>query len=305
MPKILFCALLLAGQPALTQPREPWRETKTSLYLTFTSAMQRYDVSRQGLTLAREASRTSLSGRPEEAEALAERSVAILRNRYPSNHPILLQPLQILASARLDQRKIGKARDTIRTMRTLALERPEDRALLAGTAGALLQMEDRLDEAESLYRNALAVWRESGNDNSAQAATILSCLGTLYIHAGRYREAQQSLDQALAVLSRARDAVPLDRIKLLNNRGVLYGREGRWAEAEADLRGAISTADTEAHLDPLYLSTMLVNFAQILRKNHHAPEARAMEARAAVLRSAASKTVVDVSEFPAGKKFLW
>jgi tetratricopeptide (TPR) repeat protein len=281
-----------------TAGAQQWRATKSTLYQAFTGAIGRYEESRVGLGLAQQASAISLSGRPAEAEALAERSFAVLKSRYPADHPILLQPLQILTSALLDQRKIGRAREAVQRMRAVNARRPEDRALLAGATGALLQVEGRHPEAEALYLEALAAWQVAGKGESAEAATVLSSLGTLYIHAQRYDEARGTLDAALARLSPG-----LDRIKLLNNRAVLKGRQGRWPSAEADLREAVAMADREPKLDGVYMATLLTNYAQVLRRNRRVHEARRVEARAAATRSPSSG-VVDVSEWSRGK-YLW
>jgi len=92
----------------------------------------------------------------------------------------------------------------------------------------------------------------------------------------------------------------------LNNRAVLNARQLRWRGAEGDLRSAVAIADRESQLAPVYLATLLANYAEVLRKNHHVREARAAESRAVALRrNSASKNVIDVTEFPTRAKFLW
>ena len=111
------------------------------------------------------------------------------------------------------------------------------------------------------------------------------------------------LGRALATLSSAGSTAWLDRIKLRNNLAVLHGRQGQWRRAEEDQREAIAMADRAVQLDPVYLATMLTNYAQILRKNRHAAEARAIEARAVALRS--RNPVVDVTELGRRQNYLW
>ncbi|MEO8370325.1 MAG: tetratricopeptide repeat protein [Candidatus Solibacter sp.] len=288
----------LAAQDSVAPEPAPWRATKTSLYLAFTSARQHLPAASAALELARQASATSLEGRPAEAEVMAERSFAILKEATPAN-PLLLDPLQTLASAQLDQRKIGSARETVRRMREIPAPRPEDKARVEGTVGALRQIEGHPAEAETHYRNAWAAWQQAGKANSAEASTALTCLGTLYTNAGRYAEAEQMLDRALAVLNASRNATRLDRIKLWNNRAVLYGRQAKWRPAETEMRNAVTAAQTGPPLDPVYVTTLLANFAQILRASGHTAEARAIETRAAAVRQRLPQsTVVDVTELP-------
>ena len=57
-------------------------------------------------------------------------------------------------------------------------------------------------------------------------------------------------------------------------------------------------SDQESRIEPSTHATLLAAYALVLRKNHHAGEARGVETRLAALRrSAAITDVVDVSEF--------
>ena len=89
----------------------------------------------------------------------------------------------------------------------------------------------------------------------------------------------------------------MDRIKLLNARGVLQARLDDWQGAEQFLHDALTMADHERWVDPFTLRTLLNNYAEVLRRNHHRREVRSIEARAASIpvdRTAA--TIVDVKE---------
>jgi len=239
----------------------------------------------------------AVSGRIADAERLAEQAVRILEKAYSSNDVLLLRPLQILATARFEQGKTGRARETFKRMQAIQIQRPEDRALFHGIAGAFLEAEGRRAEAETEYLAALRAWDEAGRSENADAAAILNNLGSLYIHEQRLAEARQALDRAFAVFNRAKDAVPMDRIKLLNVRGVLLARQGDWEGAEQDLHHALSMADREPWVDPFALRSLLVNYALVLRRNHRAREARSIEARAAAIRTDRSPAaIVDITE---------
>jgi tetratricopeptide (TPR) repeat protein len=242
------------------------------------------------------------SGQLAGAEAFAERALAILAKNRPPDDPVLLRPLQTLASVRYEQGKMARAREAFQKMESIRLERPEDRALVHGTAAALLQAEGRNSEAETEYLKTLAAWDESGRGESADGASVLSGLGGLYIAEGRFKDAGRTLDRALAVLDASADTVPTDRIKALNTRAVLRVRLGKWAEAEQDLRSAVSTAERDARMDPAQLASLLANYAYVLRKIHRGKQARAVESRAAEIRARApANEVVDVTELLAKK----
>ena len=241
--------------------------------------------------------RSSVSGRLADAERLAERSVLILEKTYAPNDVMLLRPLQVLAAARFELGKTARAREAFKRMQAIRIQWPEDRALLHGTAAALLEVEGRRVEAEGEYLAALRAWREANRGETGDAGAILNSLGALYIHEQRLDEARRALDRALAIFSRAEDAAPMDRIKLLNVRGVLRTRQGDWTGAEEDLHDALSMADREPWVDPVALRSLLVNYAKVLHRNHHGREARSIEARAAAIRTdGTASAIVDITD---------
>src|SRR5215469_17479500 len=63
-----------------------------------------------GLVLNNMAAFMSVSGRPADAERLAERAVLILEKTYSQNGLELLRPLQTLAASRLERGETTKAR---------------------------------------------------------------------------------------------------------------------------------------------------------------------------------------------------
>jgi tetratricopeptide (TPR) repeat protein len=272
-------------------------DAETALSSALDGRANGFDQSCAGLALHNMAIVMARSGRLAEAEVFAERSLKILGKIYPPDDLVLLRPLQSLSSIRFEQRKTTKAREAFRRMQSIRAESPGDRALIHGTAAALLLAEGRYNEAEPEYLRALAAWEESGGGETADAAAVLDGLGALYMLDGRYREAGRTLDRALAIVTSAKDAVPMDRIKLLNTRAVLHARQGEWREAEQDLRSAISTADRHTRLDPVELRSLLANYAQVLRNDHRGREARSIEARAAAIPAHGfTDAVVDVGE---------
>jgi len=250
-----------------------------------------------GIVLNNMAAWIAVSGRLADAERLAEQAVRILEKAYSANDVVLLRPLQTLAAASFEQGKTGRAREAFKRMQAIPIQRPEDRALVHGIAGALLEAEGKRADAETEYLAALRAWDEAGRGETADAAAILNNLASLYIHEQRLVEARQALDRAFAVFNRAKDAVPIDRIKVLDVRGVLQARQGDWQGAEHDLHDALSMADREPWMDPVALRSLLVNYALVLRRNHRPREARSIEARAAAIRiDRTASAIVDITE---------
>jgi len=251
----------------------------------------------KGLVLNNMAALMSVSERFVEAEQFAERSIRILSKNYPSDDLALLRPLQILAGARLEQGKTGKAREALNKMRSIRVERPEDRELFHAMAAAQFHAEGKPMEAESEYLAAVSASEEAGRGSNADAGAELTGLGALYIEERRLDAARRALDRAFAIFVHAKDAVPMDQIRLLNVRAVLHIRQKEWPEAERDLSDAVSMAEGESQEDSVAFASLFTNYASVLRKNHHRREARAIERRAAVLNGKRAKDgVVDVSE---------
>jgi tetratricopeptide (TPR) repeat protein len=239
----------------------------------------------------------SRSGRYAEAEIFAERSVKALEKSYPSDDPVLLLPLRMLATTRFEQGKTGKARVAFRRMQSIRIERPEDRALVSGMSAAFLLAAGRRREAEAEYFATLTAWREAGYGDSPLEGEILLSLVSLYVQEQRFDEARKVLDRALAIFAHSKDTVPMDRAKILSVQAALHARVGELREAERELSDALSILGREPHVDSIVLATLLTNYAQILRKTHHRREARSVEARASLVRrDQTSNAVVDVTD---------
>jgi tetratricopeptide (TPR) repeat protein len=250
-----------------------------------------------GLVLYNLARLLSVSGRFSEAEQFGERALRALEGNYPSDDPVLLYPLHVLASVRFELGKTARARETFKRMQSIRIERPRDAALLHGMAGALLEAEGRWRDAESEYLAALIAWQEAGRPDGADTGALLNAIGSLYTKERRFSEARQVLDRALAVFSHSPDAVPMDRIKALNVRAALYAREGKWRDARQDLEDALSIADHDVQLIASALPSLLTNYAYVLRKTHQQRQARVIEARLAGLQNGKGmNAIVDVSE---------
>ena len=72
--------------------------------------------------------------------------------------------------------------------------------------------------------------------------------------------------------------------------------------AQDDLRDALSMVDREPFVDPVVLRPIL-NYSQVLRKNHNGRDARSVAAREAALPTdRTTAAVVDLTDLPAPAK---
>jgi tetratricopeptide (TPR) repeat protein len=256
-----------------------------------------------GLILHNLATLALLSGRFAEGEGLAMRSIADLDRAYPPDHVALLRPLQVLISTRLEQGKKARAREVFQRLTAIRSPKPEQRAIIHGITGSLLQSTGDRRQAEVEFRAALDCWTESGRGETSDAAAVLTSIGTLYVEDRRYEDALQSLDRASAIFSRTEDSSPLDHSKLLGVRGTMHARRREWQSAENDFRSALSLIDGQARVDPAYVIALLTSLSEALDKNHRRQEGRQVKTRASTLRRTALSTmVVDVSDLVAQPK---
>lgn len=236
------------------------------------------------------------SGRLVQAEIDAERALSEFEKLYPPNDLILLRPLHVLCAARLEQRKIGPARQAFTRIQAIPVARPQDRALVSAQAAALFAAEGKAQEAERAYLDTLDALKDAHSLNTANAAVILEDLGSLYTRHRRFDEARCQLDRAQAIFQAAKETVPLDMILLLNLQARLHSELAEWQPAEADLLEALSLARDQPQIEPVLLRSILATYAVILRHTHRGREAQRVETSAAALQ-AHPAAIVDVSEF--------
>jgi hypothetical protein len=95
--------------------------------------------------------------------------VAVLEKVYAPDDPVLLQPLQVLTVIRFEQGKTARAREAVKKMQSIRVERPQDRALVHGIVASLLYTEHQRPQAEAEYLACLRAWEEAGRGNTADA----------------------------------------------------------------------------------------------------------------------------------------
>jgi len=251
-----------------------------------------------GQVLTDLASMAAVSGRLDDVASLAERAIQLFQQEHPPDDPILVRPLYYIASVRFEHGETAKARKILQRMQSIRSERVADQILVHQLAASLLENAGRYREAESEYSAGLTVLEGAGLGGAMNAASIWIARSGLYVKERRLDDATRALDRAFEITNSAADAGPLDRIKVLIVRGALLARRREWAQAERPLHDALAIADGEPRLDPAILESVLVRYAQVLRKIHHSGEARSAELRAAALhRQNAANAMVDVTEF--------
>lgn len=109
----------------------------------------------------------------------------------------------------------------------------ESAGRLLNQIGEYLDDRARYGEAETLYKEALAMRRRLFGDEHPDIAHSFNNLALLYDNQGRYGEAEPLLQEALAMRKRLFGDEHRDVAQSLSNLAVLYDNQGRYGEAES------------------------------------------------------------------------
>jgi tetratricopeptide (TPR) repeat protein len=145
---------------------------------------------------------------------------------------------------------------------------PLDKATKLNNQALALTQEGRFQDAESLYRSALAI--ESGNE--LDRAKIADHLARLYRRQDRYPEAEQAFRRALQWRQKNLPPTSVEIAYSLSNLADVYGIEGRDWEARNLLETAVRIL-RDFHPDARGFSTIMSNLAVVLSELHEYDQA--------------------------------
>jgi CHAT domain-containing protein/Tfp pilus assembly protein PilF len=182
---------------------------------------------------------------PAEAEVHLRRALEIFeKNGVP---PLIAGCLAILAGAAEDQGDTARAeahyRRALDTLRAVGPEAPIV-AMVQQNLGVLLSQHDRLDEAETLYADALARVERAG-DRGRGVAELKSARGSLRLRRGDLPGAESDLKAALQYFERAAPGSG-DLAEVCQNLSVVVHRRGRNDESLALLQRATREYDAQS-----------------------------------------------------------
>jgi tetratricopeptide (TPR) repeat protein len=133
----------------------------------------------------------------------------------------------------------------------------------------LLREANRLDEAEALFRRALAIGENSMGPDHPTVATRLNNLAALLHDTNRLGDAEPLYRRALAIHEKTLGHDDPSVAHDLNNLAALLGKTNRIAEAESLLRRALDIlvkfTQAAGHQHPR-LESGRANYAQALKK---------------------------------------
>ena len=193
-------------------------------------------------------------GKSQPAEELARKAVATTRELLGDDDPEVLDSLHILAlvlSKTKPDEAIALERESIARRRKLLNGKPanQDLAWSLDNLAILLKQKGEMAEAESMFRQALPVWRQAVGNDHQYVANTLDHLAALLTKQGKHAEAERYIRECLAIRRRLLGDKHPDTINSLKNLVELLKKEGKDAEAEklnqgiAANRSALSPTD--------------------------------------------------------------
>jgi tetratricopeptide (TPR) repeat protein len=144
----------------------------------------------------------------------------------------------------------------------------------------LLEATHRHEEAETLYRRAIAIDKTTRSDLDPKAANHLNNLGELKRKDGDYSEAERLFREALAINEVVFGSRHISVARGLNNLGLLLANTGRHAEAEPLLRRAIDSYTDVVGPDHPDLAAALNNLGYLYQNQKRDSEAELLFRRA-------------------------
>ncbi len=160
----------------------------------------------------------------------------------------------------------------------------EDTARLLNWAGFYLNELALYDEAEPLYRHALAIREKSLVTDHPDIATSLNNLAALYHSQGKYAEAEPLYWRALTIREKSLGSDHLDVATSLNNLAVLFYSQSKYAKAEPLYRRVLAILEKSLGSDHLDIAKSLNNLAGLFYAQGKYVEAEPLFRRALVIR---------------------
>ena len=216
------------------------------------------------------------TNRPEEAEPLFRRALAINENLFGINSPEVASALNNLALLLQDTNRLKEAEPLLKRSlaiveRTLGSEHPTV-AIHLNNLALLLCDTNRLEEAEPLIRRALKIDEASYGSNHPTVAIRLNNLAMLLRDTNRLEEAEPLMRRALKIGEASYGSNHPTVALRLNNLAWLIYDTNRLEEAEKLMRRALEISETNLVKDHPWTLDSREAHAQMLEELKHQPK---------------------------------
>jgi CHAT domain-containing protein/tetratricopeptide (TPR) repeat protein len=222
-------------------------------------------------------------GKYSEAAPIAERYVALAREKHGDSHTEYATAIEWLAYVYKAQGRYAEAEPLYK--RALAIDEkalgPEHRDIAAAlnNLAALYRAQGRYAEAEPLFKRAVTILEKALGPDHPDVAAALSNLALLYDAQGRYPKAEPLYKRSLAIDEKALGPDHPDVATDLNNLAALYRAQGRYAEAEPLYKRTLAIFEKALGAEHPSLGTVLNNLAGLYDSQGRYAEAKPLYKR--------------------------
>ena len=163
-------------------------------------------------------------------------------------------------------------------------ENHADVASALNNLGILYRAQSRLDEAESLYKRALAIWEKAIGPNSPTAAFALNNLAVVYTQRGKFDDAIALHERSLAIKEKALGPDHPDVAGTLQNLAENYRHLENLAKSEELDKRALAIREKALGPEHTYVADSLNNLGNVYAKQSRYAEALELYDRAIAIR---------------------
>jgi serine/threonine protein kinase len=209
----------------------------------------------------------SAQGKYGEALALHQQVLAGRTKVLGPSHKDTIFALSNVGADLVEIGDLGRAEPILREV----LERrqrlgaaPEDVAAALNNLGAVLQREDRIEEAAQMYRRALQLYIGVYGHDHTTVSTLLSNLGTIATDRGELAEAEKLQREALAINRRLHNGKHVGLVVALNNLANGLREREKYTEAESLIEQAMSLSRELQASDTLVGGFVLLSKASLM-----------------------------------------
>ncbi|MEY9425708.1 tetratricopeptide (TPR) repeat protein [Bradyrhizobium ottawaense] len=159
-----------------------------------------------------------------------------------------------------------------------------DLAAALNNLGQIYADQGHDDQAEPLYKRAIALMEKGIGQGSVEIAPLLNNLAALYQRQSRFTEAEPLFKRALAVREKALSREHPDVGQALNNLATLYVKQEHFADAEPLFQRALAIYQKAAGPEHPAVATVLNNLGQVDRDLNRDADAEAPIKRSLAIR---------------------
>lgn len=186
-------------------------------------------------------------------------------------------------------RSVGKYSEALPLAQAMvaSLEKTSNNRDLAAALNNLAQIyadQGHDDQAEPLYKRAIALMEKGAGQGSVEIAPLLNNLAALYQRQSRFTEAEPLFKRALAVREQALSREHPDVGQSLNNLATHYVKQEHFADAEPLFQRALAIYQKAAGPEHPAVATVLNNIGQVDRDLNRDVDAEAPIKRSLAIR---------------------